>query len=93
MRWVKALGHPADPGGGQAFSLLLYKMRADRQVGKKQAVKFLFDTILFAVCCFPGEISHGESAHLPDSYNVCYMFVYSLNTLNEEDKKYGSASP
>ena len=67
-------------------------MRADRNVGKKQAVNFLLDSTLFAVSFFLGEISQDESAHLPDSYNVCYMFVYSLNKLNEKDNKYGSAS-
>jgi hypothetical protein len=57
IRFVKALGHSDDRCGGQAFHLLLYKMRADRNVGKKQAVNFLLDNPWFAASFFLREIA------------------------------------
>ena len=56
IRFVKAMGHPDNPCGSQAFHPLLYKMHADRNVGKKQAVISLRDNPSFAVSFFLREI-------------------------------------
>jgi hypothetical protein len=47
--FVTAMGHPDDPCDSQAFPLLLVKMRADRNLGKKQALYFLLANPLFTV--------------------------------------------
>ena len=82
--FVKAI--PGNPCSSQALHLLLCKMHADRNLDKKQALNFLLDTLLFAKSLFLHKISNRESAHFAISYNICYIFVYTLYNLNEKEE-------
>ena len=86
IRFVKSMGILTTLAIVKLFHLLLYKMRADRNVGKKQAVISSFETIPRLLYPSFLQIPKDEYTHLAISYNVCYMFVYSLYDLDGKER-------
>src|SRR5690348_15790465 len=68
------------------FQLHLCKMPADRNAGKKQApISSTWSTEVRSI--FPlTQYQKREQTHLAISYNICYMFVYSLLRIKRKRK-------
>ena len=93
MLFAKTMGHPHGPRSCQTFQPLLFKMLANRNMGTGWGNLLASKRIQNDE--EPQEkisrTKKPERTHLAILYDLCYMFVYSLHNLNEEEHIYGSA--